>query len=208
LQLGLGIFEISFRTNFAYQISLKDNFGITYLEEQSYNNEILSKDENSGDLLKSINQEIVSSKEKFIKRFAEKNEKVPIWAAIEVISFGSISKMYSRWKDDDVKKEVSKRFKSLKNYKHTVGIIRSLVNLRNLCAHQARIWNRELTAPILNRNYLQKFGSSVERSQWRIISILMLLVDEINQNEEYSKKILDLVQKDNDFFQGLIAPTL
>jgi abortive infection bacteriophage resistance protein len=86
--------------------------------------------------------------------------------------------------------------------------VRSLVNLRNLCAHQARIWNRRLTVPVTDRNYLQKFGHSNLRSQWRIISILMLLVDEINQNDSYSKEILKLCEVNKEFYAGLIQPTL
>ncbi|MCL2281856.1 MAG: Abi family protein [Fibromonadales bacterium] len=135
-------------------------------------------------------------------------EEIPIWAAIEVLSFGTVSKVYSRWASKDVIKKVSLGMKVLKEYGYTVNIVRSLVYLRNLCAHQARIWNRRLTIPVPDKKYLQKFGDSKERAQWRVISILMLLVDEVNQNNDYSKAILNLCKKSQEFYNGLVEPTL
>jgi hypothetical protein len=36
----------------------------------------------------------------------------------------------------------------------------------------------------------------------------MLLVDEINQNNDYSKEILSLCRKNEEFYGGLVEPTL
>jgi len=189
LQKGIGIFEICFRSKFAYYMAHSEENGqFLYLRQDSYNDKI-SKNEKLEDLFISIEAELNRSKEKCVTHYKSKNENIPIWAAVEVLSFGTVSKIYSRWINRDTIKKVSQSFKSLKEYEHTANIVRSLVNLRNLCAHQARIWNRRLTVPVLDRNYLQKFGPSNLRSQWRIISILMLLVDEINQNDSYSKEI-------------------
>jgi len=208
LQKGIGIFEICFRSKIAYYIAHSEANGqFLYLQPNFYNNKI-SKNEKLEDLLKSIENELSRSKEKCVVHYKNKGENIPIWAAIEVLSFGTVSKMYSRCVKKDVVKKVNQNFKPLKEHIYAANIVRSLVNLRNLCAHQARIWNRELTAPVIDRDYLQKFGISKERSQWRIISILMLLVDEINQNDEYSKEILNLCRKNGKFYEGLVEPTL
>jgi abortive infection bacteriophage resistance protein len=208
LHKGMGIFEICFRSKIAYYMAHSNANGqFLYLEQNSYNNKI-SKNEKPEDLLLSIEKELSRSKEKCVTHYKNRNEDIPIWAAIEVLSFGTVSKIYSRWISKDVIKNVNRNFKSLKEHIYAANIVRSLVNLRNLCAHQARIWNRELTAPVIDRNYLQKFGVSKERSQWRIISILMLLVDEINCNNSYSKEILELCKKNKEFYEGLVEPTL
>jgi len=104
--------------------------------------------------------------------------------------------------------EVSKQIKLFKSYNDAVHVLRSLVCLRNLCAHHARIWNRRMVVKLANKHYLQKFGDSNEQSQWRIISILMSLVDEINKNNVYSKKVLNLCKQNEEFYKGLIEPTL
>jgi abortive infection bacteriophage resistance protein len=208
LQKGLGIFEICFRSKFAYYMAHSELRGqFLYLRHNSYNDKI-SKNEKPEDLLVSIEKELSRSNEECVMRYKSKNEDIPVWAAVEVLSFGTISKMYSRWQNKETVKKVSQSFKSLKEYEHTANIVRSLVNLRNLCAHQARIWNRRLTIPVIDRNYLQKFGVSNGRSQWRIISILMLLTDEINQNDNYSKEILNLCSQNEEFYEGLLDPSI
>ena len=112
------------------------------------------------------------------------------------------------WTNKSVIKKVSQQFKLFKNYAEAIVIIRALTNLRNLCAHQARIWNKELVIKVANKRYLQNFGDSEERAPWRIISVLMSLVDEINQNDTYSKNVLKLCKQNEVFYMGLIEPTL
>jgi len=208
LQKGLGIFEICFRSVFAYHAANAEECGMfSYLEQNTYTDKI-SKNEKPEDLLAAIKKELGRSNEKYLTHYRNINEKVPIWAAVEVLSFGTISKMYSRWTNKNVLKEIGKSFRILKDYEHTAKILRSLVNLRNLCAHQSRIWNRRLIFQVPDRDDLQVFGKSEERAQWRIISILMLLVDEINQNNEYSNEILELCRQNSEFYKGLTEPTL
>ena len=209
LQEGISTFEICFRSVFAYFASHSVTNGqFLYLCKDSYRNDFLSKNEHPDDLLDSIYRELSRSTERCVMHYKNRNEQIPIWAAVEVLSFGTISKMYSRWVDKDVVKKVSQTFGVFKDYSHTPKIIRSMVNLRNLCAHQARLWNRELTAPVINRDYLQKFGLSQERAQWRIISILMLLVDGITQCNDFSIRIVSLCHTAPAFYEGLVNPTL
>jgi abortive infection bacteriophage resistance protein len=211
LQKGLGIFEVCFRSNFAYYMALSgENGQFLYLQPNSYSNKI-SENENPEELLVKIKKELTRSNEKCIKYYREKGENVPIWAAIEILSFGTVSKMYSRWINKDTVKKVYQEFetfKLLKKYKHIIPIVHSLVYLRNLCAHQVRIWNRRLIFQTSDIDGFKKFGNSSERAQWRIISILMLLVDEINQNNEYSTEVLKLCKQNKEFYNGLIEPIL
>jgi abortive infection bacteriophage resistance protein len=205
---GTGIFEICFRSNFAYYAAHSvQNGSILYLEQNSYNNNI-SKDEAIGDLLKKINEELQRSSEKYVAHFRKIGEPIPIWVAVETLTFSTVSKMFSRWTNKDVIKKVSQRFKLFKKYAEAIFIIRALIYLRNLCAHQARIWNREMVVKVADKRYLQLFGDSKERAPWRTISILMSLVDEINKNDTYSKKVLKLCKQNEEFYNGLIEPTL
>ncbi|GBU23154.1 hypothetical protein R80B4_03070 [Fibrobacteres bacterium R8-0-B4] len=205
---GTGIFEICFRSNFAYYMAHSVQDGSTsYLKQDSYNNNISQKEE-PDDLLKKINNELQRSNEKSVVHFRKIGEHLPIWVAVEILTFSTISKMFSRWTDKDVIKKVSQQFKLFKNYADAIAIIKSLTNLRNLCAHQARIWNKELVAKVTDKKYLQKHGESNVKAQWRIISVLMSLVDGINQNDTYSKSILSLCKQNEEFYNGLIEPTL
>ncbi len=76
--------------------------------------------------------------------------------ALEVISFGTLSRLYELLNKDDNKKTIAKQFglnkiDILENWMH------ALSNLRNCCAHHSRIWNRRLVVRILlptNADYL------------------------------------------------------
>jgi len=208
LQKGIGIFEICFRSHFAYSIAHSaPNGQFLYLAQSSYIDKT-SRDEDVGDLLIKINDELLRSNEKYVSHFRAINEVIPVWVAVEILSFGTVSKMFSRWADKAVVKKVSLQFPFFKSYDNAIHLIRALVYLRNLCAHQARIWNRELIVKTADKDYFQHFGASKERAQWRVISILMSLIDEINRNDSYSKEVLGLCKRNAEFYKGLIEPTL
>ena len=65
---------------------------------------------------------------------------VPIWAALEYVSFGNLPYLLDLLKPDDLR-EVAKSF-GVKREKKFVAFIRAIVNVRNKCAHGARIFNR------------------------------------------------------------------
>jgi abortive infection bacteriophage resistance protein len=96
------------------------------------------------DNITTLNRELHRSKEDFIKEHFKKYDNPdvpPAWKTLEVISFGTLSKMYFNFKDTSVKKDVAR---SLGLPQHLIleSWIASLAALRNCCAHHARIWNR------------------------------------------------------------------
>jgi abortive infection bacteriophage resistance protein len=206
LQKGLRIFEVCFRSKFAYYMTHSEPSGqFLYHKQSSYNNKV-AENENPEDLLIKINKEITRTNNKSIKRY-QRIEDIPILIGIEMLSFNTVSRMYSRWINKDVIKKVSAEFNLFKGYDSSIPTIRSLVILRNLCAHQARIWNKGLMAQITDKRFLNKFGPSNERSQWRVISTLMVLVDDINQNNNYSYEVMNLCKQNEEFYKGLTEPT-
>ncbi len=84
------------------------------------------------------------SKETFVSHFKARYEEypqLPIWAAAEIMSFGSLSKLFGGLVNDD-KREIAGKFGLhpgvMGSWLHT------LVYVRNICAHHARLWNRDL----------------------------------------------------------------
>ena len=239
---GIRVFEVCFRTRFAYYMAhSKPDGQFLYVNPDSYNEVKVTKKEKPKvlhntieseinqnsydskvnekeepkDLHSKIESEIYRSKDRFIRHYIKKEKdenKIPIWVAVELLSFGTISQMYSRWKDKEVVKKVSTSFNFFKSYNYSIHIIRSFVVLRNSCAHHARIWNRKLAVKINNKItdkiYLREIETIKENSQWRLIATLMALVDEINKNESYSTRIMKLCKKNEEFYKGLINPTL
>ena len=208
LQKGLRVFEVCFRSKFAYYTTHSEPIGqFLYLQQNSYNSKVTEK-EKPEDLLIKINKELNRPNEKFAKHYQVTNKQISIWVAIELLTFSTMSRIYSRWINRDINKKISGDFKLFKSYESSINIIRCLVDLRNLCAHQARLWNKRLAVEVIDKQYLQKFGPSNKESQWRIISILMALVDEINQNINYSNSVMNLCKQNEEFYKGLTEPTL
>jgi abortive infection bacteriophage resistance protein len=96
------------------------------------------------DWLKNLVEETERSKETFVAHFKARYEEyplIPVWAAVELMSFGALSKLFGGLFNAD-KEAIAKPYgvhpRVLGSWLHT------LVYVRNLCAHHARLWNREL----------------------------------------------------------------
>lgn len=65
----------------------------------------------------------------------------PVWKTLEVITFGTLSKLYCNLKDNSIKKKIAKEF-YLPQHIILENWIKCAVVLRNYLAHHARLWNR------------------------------------------------------------------
>lgn len=66
----------------------------------------------------------------------------PSWKTLEVVSFGTLGKLYSNFADTSIKKTVARSF-NVPNHEVLDSWIAALAALRNCCAHHARTWNRK-----------------------------------------------------------------
>ena len=141
LLLGvLETIEIAFRTHISYETAHK--FGpLGYKDKENFINEKFhqeSLDELEILIKKSRKGEL------FIQHHFKKYDGIiPIWAAIEVTSFGFISKLY-RNLNEDIKKHIAKVYYNVPYY-YLESWLQSLSNVRNVCAHYGRLYNKKLT---------------------------------------------------------------
>jgi abortive infection bacteriophage resistance protein len=82
------------------------------------------------------------SKEEFVKHFKTKyrREKPPIWIAIELWDFGMLSVFLSGMKNAD-QTQLAARY-ALPRADLLTSWCRNINNVRNICAHHSRLWNR------------------------------------------------------------------
>ncbi|MBP5678142.1 MAG: Abi family protein [Bacteroidales bacterium] len=95
--------------------------------------------------LKTIRAELKRSKEDFIKEHFAKYDRPsmpPSWKTLEVVSFGTLGKLYSNFADTSIKKTVARSF-NVPNHEVLDSWVAALAALRNCCAHHARTWNRK-----------------------------------------------------------------
>ena len=97
------------------------------------------------DNLNHIRQELSRSKEDFIQDHYKKYDQPmfpPAWKVLEVVSFGTLSKMFCNFSNAKIKKRISREL-GVPQHIFLESWIRSTVNLRNCLAHHARVWNRK-----------------------------------------------------------------
>lgn len=91
----------------------------------------------------------------FIKNFKDNYEggEIPLYAVIEVASFGTLSKMYKNMKNED-KSKIAKVFHT--DYHYFESWIENFAYIRNICAHYGRLYGAKLTkSPKLYKEYLK-----------------------------------------------------
>jgi abortive infection bacteriophage resistance protein len=84
------------------------------------------------------------SHESFVQHFRSRyttDDHLPIWMATELLSFGSVSRMF-KFLTADLFKKVVKGFNAHELF--LPSWIHSLSYVRNTCAHHSRVWNRSL----------------------------------------------------------------
>lgn len=154
-------FEITFRTKVAYFIGQK--YGpLGYLDKNNFEDE-----EHFNEFIDAFNREKdYQKKSPIIKHHNDVyGGQLPIWACVEVLSFGTISKMFSNLKKED-KDIVVFDFGATLFYFESW--LRSFVEVRNICAHYGRLYNKLLLAP-------PKIYKTMKYTNNRIFAVLVLL---------------------------------
>jgi abortive infection bacteriophage resistance protein len=159
-------FEISLRCRTANYFS--DKYGILGYEDK---NNFNASDEVFSDLFDEITKEISrKSRTPFIKNFKENyvSGKIPLYALVEVMSFGTLSKFYKNMKNED-KKAISSEYNV--SYSYFESWIENLSYVRNICAHYSRLYNAKMTkTPRIYKQY-----ASLGISNSRIFATLLSL---------------------------------
>lgn len=143
--------EISFRSAVAYHFAqshgpfghaIKDNFDRRFIAPRT---------DKAGHSIKSLYDEwhegLISeterSNELFIKHFKDRYTQypdLPIWTALEICSFGTLSKMFKNMLRSDMKPIAAR-------YSIQPAILdscmHSFVYVRNICAHHSRLWDKK-----------------------------------------------------------------
>ncbi len=130
--------EIAMRTRVIQCFSMRYGAHWFMKEELFVNKQIFES------CLKNIEKETSRSNEEFISEYYAKYKSPafpPVWKTFEVISFGTLSKLFCNFADVELKKQVARSF-GLPQYTYLESWIKCASVLRNCCAHHARLWNR------------------------------------------------------------------
>ncbi|MDO4526639.1 MAG: Abi family protein [Candidatus Saccharibacteria bacterium] len=193
------IIEVKLKSIFAYKFSEK--YGSTgYLNPSNFTDPIKYQEI----FLKSEKLKVQRlPHEAYLKHFInDLQENVPLWAYVDLFSISDISLLY-KISTDDIKKSIvpafcieEHKYKLLENFMHSITI------LRNLCAHDSRLYNRlfeqkpKLSTEEKRLLLVKEDGSIDNEHLFSFILILRRLLNK-SQFESMLNEIASLNQKIN-----------
>jgi len=144
-----------------------------------------------------IQSEISKTKEEFILHFHNKyiNPYPPAWMITEIIPLGALYNIFNNLKSKSLKKKVSNTFGlSLPAFSSWMLI---LSNLRNLCGHHVRVWNKEISFVASNPlqhtfPWIDSSNTDLKRIYFRICIIKYLLFT-VSPNNTFTRKLKSLL---------------
>lgn len=84
------------------------------------------------------------AQEMFVAHFEQRYDgRLPLWVATEIMEFGQLSRLYSGLRYND-RMEIAVEF-GITDPDVFSSWLRTLVYVRNVCAHHARLWNRNMS---------------------------------------------------------------
>ena len=182
----LGYIEVLIKTQLALELSLNIS-AICYIDKKNFLDE-----DRFNSLQDNINDSITKkySKEPFIKHF--QGDYLPLWVLVEIMSFGNISMMYANLTDSN-KDLICKGYLNI-NKNYLKNYLYVLSNLRNVCAHQGRIYGKEfeLAPKISNKDksMLTFNNINVSNSNHKLFIYIFILIKLIKDDSE-KEKIID-----------------
>lgn len=157
-----------------------------------------------------IDNELLRSKEAFIIEHNKKHPKdtlrPPAWKTLEVISFGTMSMLYGNLKPSIKSKKKIARDLNAINHEYLQSWLQSITQIRNICAHHGRLWNKNLPGrlkvlpnppgkwitniPIVNEPIMNE-----HKMLYIHLCTMKYLLDVINPNNTFGKKLKNLLIK-------------
>ncbi len=197
--------EVAIRTQLVHHMSIRYNDS-HWQDNQShfitpYYNKIGNRVDPHSDFQSLISRaKTARTPEVFIKHYIDtysSPSNPPAWMSIELLTIGELSHIYRGLKNNVDKKEIANFF----GLHHTVftSWLHSLTYVRNICAHHARLWNKDLAIePLLlvkaTRNWISQPFENNTRTFY-FLCVLKYLLQSANPGNTLKMKLETLFQK-------------
>ena len=152
------------------------------------------------DNIANIQREVVRSKEDFIKDHFVKHPgtNLPSWKVIEILSFGTLSKVFSNLADTPLKKSIARSI-GLPQHKILESWLQALSGLRNNVAHHSRVWNKVFpSTPTLPKHASGKWISNTSVDPSRLYAHLCCvayLQNHVHPQNDFAARLKTLLAK-------------
>ncbi|HRF74980.1 MAG TPA: Abi family protein [Chitinophagales bacterium] len=202
-------FEIGFRTQFSHEYSKIENPDAYFDDSGNFirkwwyedlslyrKYKLYQKD------FKTINFEVDRAKnDPFIMHYWNKYEipaTLPSWMMFEVISMGTLSRLFSNLKITEPKKNLTNFYK-LPSPHILENWLYNIVFVRNICAHHGRLWNKSLKTvvfPLKSERCNWLLNTEISATKlYSLLSALLYLQSSISKTSVFITRFKDLLQR-------------
>ncbi|MDR6972135.1 Abi family protein [Leifsonia shinshuensis] len=218
---GVSVVEPTLRSRVAYHLTQVIGGGDDYLREDLFLPEASpprATDAAYGRWVKQLkNRKIVLEElgrvqgrnEIFIQHHIDRGDPIPFWAAVEVISIGTFSRLLRGLRDKSVLEPVA-RSVGIEDVPKLLQAVQNVAFIRNIAAHHGRLWHRRFDGSVtlpeialrIKRAYLSP------KTPAAAFTLLAGLVDRIEGDSSYSSHLLDLIHSVPGLEDGYYRPIL
>lgn len=190
--------EVALRTQMAYHLSHRYQTAHPHLDQTIFKN---TQRYQAG--IANLHSEVSKSNEDFIRHLTTKHQEPlpPIWAVVELMTMGQLSKWYSNIAVRADRQAISANFGL--NERVTTSFCEHLSLVRNIAAHHSRLWNRKITkqmvlptqgpADLLTSLWALPPPHQNSRKIYNTLTMTLYLMNVIAPNHHWKARIKDLI---------------
>jgi abortive infection bacteriophage resistance protein len=187
--------EVAVRTGWAHAMALRHG-PHAYMSASLFKNHW----DHTRDLAR-IAGEMERSGETFVEHYLRTYEDPflpPIWAVVETMSLGTLSRWVKNTRDNPAKQEVATSL-GLPTVEVLEQVLHALTPVRNTCAHHGRLWNRRLamTLPKIKRYRTSLVAPESPHYQahhlYNYLTVLALMMNRLNPGSSWHARVAMLI---------------
>lgn len=180
--------EVALRTHLSYEIAHK--YGATgYLKKG-----IFQYEKRHDEFIQHIKQQIEKQRrEIYIQHhFTKYQGKFPVWVVVEILSLGTLSLLYKNLLPS-LQKEIAEKYYGI-NSKYLTSWLHTLTDIRNICAHHSRLFNKKLVSQPALFKRIVKSGICTDKL-FSVIYIMCRLSRADEQTQHFITKLSALIEE-------------
>lgn len=186
--------EVAVRTQLAYQL------GHRHGTHPHLNAELFKQGWDHAKNIGQLQNDARQSKEVFIQHLLSTYVEPlpPIWATVEIMTLGQLSKWYANLKSGADRNLVAHVYDC--DEINLVSFLHHLSTVRNLCAHHSRLWNREFIFTFKlprqrPRALLGCFNQQEPRRIYNTLVMLHYLMDRVSPDHHWRQRLVEMMNR-------------
>jgi len=153
-----------------------------------------------------VSGELEASSETFVIHYRSRYTEPflpPIWAVVETMSLGTLSRWVSNTRDNEVKKEIMQNLQ-LPTVEILEKVLHTFTPMRNVCAHHGRLWNRRfaMSLPDIKRLRDRMVQPEAPHHQahylFNYLVVIEYLMSVINPRGSWKRRLVELLDSVGD----------